>query len=150
MDDEQIAFTMCTGLAGRLYLSGRLDGMHPRQRQLVREGVDLARSWSDDLLRATPGWPLGLPSWTAPWVASGLRAANETLVAVWWRGNGPREGLLDLPAGPIEIAYPSTPAHPWRIARQADGTTRIQVADDQPQARILRIAHPMNDLPLTH
>jgi len=150
MDDEQIVFTMCTGLAGRLYLSGRLDAMQPRQRQLVREGVDLARSWSDDLLRATPVWPLGLPEWSAPWVASGLHTAHETLVAVWWRGSGPREVVLDLPAGSIEIAYPSMPAHPWRIARQADGTTRIQVADDQPQARILRVAHPTNDLPLTH
>ncbi|MEU8612274.1 glycoside hydrolase family 36 protein, partial [Actinoplanes sp. NPDC048791] len=39
MTDEQIAFTMCTGMLGRLYLSGRLDAMTEHQRALVHDGV---------------------------------------------------------------------------------------------------------------
>lgn len=38
MSDEEIAFTMCTGLAGRLYLSGRLDLMDARQLRPGRRG----------------------------------------------------------------------------------------------------------------
>ncbi len=39
MTDEQIAYTMCTAMLGRLYLSGRLDAMTAGQRDLVHSGV---------------------------------------------------------------------------------------------------------------
>lgn len=144
MTDEQIVFTMCTGLAGRLYLSGRLDHMDDAQRALVRDGVDLARSWGDALTRSTPVWPLGLPGWTDPWVAVGLRSGTETLVAVWWRGGGEREVELDLPDGAVQTAYPSPGRRDdtWEVARTGAGRARIRVGSDEPQARILRIAHP--------
>ena len=38
MSDEEIAFTMVTGLSGRLYLSGFLDRMAPAQLELVQGG----------------------------------------------------------------------------------------------------------------
>ncbi|WP_197024642.1 glycoside hydrolase family 36 protein [Cellulomonas sp. KRMCY2] len=141
MTEDELVFTMCTGLSGLLYLSGRLDEMDERQRALVREGVSLARRWADQLQQAVPIWPLGLPGWTDPWVAVGLRAATETLVAVWWRGDAHGEVVLDLPAGSIETAYPSSPAHPWHLTTDSDGRTRIRVLTHKPQARILRIAH---------
>jgi alpha-galactosidase len=41
MSDEEIAFTMVTGLSGRLYLSGFLDRMAPAQLELIREATGL-------------------------------------------------------------------------------------------------------------
>lgn len=142
MTEEALVFTLCTGLSGLLYLSGRLDQMDDRQRALVAEAVGFARGWADQLQQSVPVWPLGLPGWSDPWVAVGLQGPTETLVAVWWRGEAPGEVVLDLPAGSIEIAYPSSPAHPWHVTTDGDGRTRIRVTTDEPQARILRIAHP--------
>ena len=144
MSREEIVFTMVTGLSGRLYLSGRVDAMDREQLELVREGVDLAHRWSEDLFTAVPAWPLGLPQWGDSWVASGLSASTETLVAVWWRGTGSREVVIDLPPGAVEIAYPSTPDpgdNSWEIQPDGGGRTRLRVATDEPSARVLRIRH---------
>ena len=61
MTAEEIVFTLCTGLAGRFYLSGRLDGMSPAQLAMVAEAVALAAADAPWLHHAEPRWPLGLP-----------------------------------------------------------------------------------------
>ena len=38
------------------------------------------------LPEATPFWPLGLPRWSDPWVALGLRAPGVSHLTVWRRG----------------------------------------------------------------
>ena len=45
--DDAIAYTMSTGMLGRLYLSGHLDRMTPAQLALVREGVASVPSTCD-------------------------------------------------------------------------------------------------------
>lgn len=139
MTDEEIVFTLCTGLAGRLYLSGKLDGMTTAQTDLVARGVDLAARWSARLAEAVPFWPLGLPAWDAPAVASGLRGPDESLVVVWWRGGEPTTIDLDLPAGPVDIAY-GPPQENWRVTREGGGTVTLTVPAG-PQARVLRVRH---------
>lgn len=141
MTDEEIVFTMCTGLAGRLYLSGRLDAMTPAQRALVREATDLARGWEDHLSSSVPFWPLGLPGWEDPWVAVGLAAPTESLVVLWWRGPGTGETTITLPAGRIEMAYPADDGGTWEVTQEDSGRTRVRTGTHGPTARILRVVH---------
>ena len=126
MTDEEIVFTLCTGLAGRLYLSGKLHDMTPEQAALVAAGVDLAKRWTSRLVESVPFWPLGLPTWTEPLVASGLRAADQSLVVVWWRGAEAIEIDLDLPAGTVDIAY-GPPDEGWHRVRNPGPGTGVSV-----------------------
>lgn len=111
MSDEQIAFTLCTALLGRLYLSGHLDRMTDRQRASVRAAVAVHRGIRSDLATAVPLWPLGLPGWTDPWLGLALRAGDTTYLTVWYRGGTDDAAALSLPhlAGAeaeIDTLYP--------------------------------------------
>ena len=77
MSAEEITFTLATGVLGRLYLSGHLDGMNPEQRRLVRSAVSAHKRVRESLGRSRPTWPLGLPRWTDDWVALGLIAEGD-------------------------------------------------------------------------
>ncbi|MET0433780.1 MAG: glycoside hydrolase family 36 protein [Cellulomonas sp.] len=141
---EECVFTLSTGLAGRFYLSGHLDRMDSARLGLVVEAVELARANEDWLHEAHAAWPLGLPGWSDPWVASALTGPTQTLATVWRRG-GPDEIVLDLPDGDVEVAFPrAQPGTPWQIDRLPDGRVRVRVphADGGPQARVLRVRHP--------
>jgi alpha-galactosidase len=139
MTDEEIVFTLCTGLAGRLYLSGRLHEMTPGQAALVADGVALAKRWTVRLVEAVPFWPLGLPNWTEPLVTSGLRGPDESLVVVWWRGAGATELDLDLPAGAVDVAF-GPPDDGWHVTRDGDGPVHVRIPAG-PAARVLRVRH---------
>jgi len=115
--DDEIAFTMCTGLPGRLYLSGHLDTMAPAQRSLVAEGVRLFKEMRSDVAASIPFWPLGLPQWTDEWIALGLRAPEVSYLTVWRRpGTGsPSSVALPIPAlrgrpVAVSIRYPAATA----------------------------------------
>jgi alpha-galactosidase len=83
--DDEIAFTLCSALLGRIHLSGHLNRMSPAQLALVGRAVDVYKEIRTDVRRAIPFWPLGLPGWTDPWIAVGERAGERTYVAVWRR-----------------------------------------------------------------
>jgi alpha-galactosidase len=84
--DDEIAFTMCTAMLGRVHLSGHIDQMRPGQRALVTAGVSVYKSLRADIASAVPFWPLGLPRWTDSWVALGMRAPGASYLTVWHRG----------------------------------------------------------------
>jgi alpha-galactosidase len=84
--DDEIAFTLCGALLGRVHLSGHLDQMSREQRALVAEAVRVYKDIRGDLARALPFWPLGLPRWTDSWVALGMRAPRAAYLTVWRRG----------------------------------------------------------------
>jgi alpha-galactosidase len=91
--DDQIAFTLCSAMLGRIHLSGHIDRMSAGQRELVAQGVRVYKQIRADLARAVPMWPLGLPGWSDPVLALGMRTADVTYLAAW------RRGTLDGPAG---------------------------------------------------
>jgi alpha-galactosidase len=98
MTDEQIAFTLCTSMLGRFYLSGRLDRMSDAQRALVTEAVAAHREIAPLIERAAPSWPLGLPGWDDPWLALALDDGESVLLTLWRRpGSGPATHM-ELPA----------------------------------------------------
>jgi alpha-galactosidase len=112
MTDEEIAFTMCTGLLGRLYLSGRIDAMSAAQSELVRDGVRAYREIRGVLTGTTPVWPLGLPGWADPWLSLGLRAGGVTYLGVWRRSPAGDQVTLSLPhlAGheiDVDVLFPA-------------------------------------------
>jgi alpha-galactosidase len=96
MSDEEIAFTLVTGLSARFYLSGHLDHMADEQKALVAEAVRAAKSLRPDLAVSEPSWPLGLPGWDDPWVAGALGTPDRRVVAVWSRDPAVEETVLDL------------------------------------------------------
>jgi len=144
MSPQEIAFTMVTGLSGRLYLSGRLDEMSPAQLDLVRSGVHAARSWDDEALGSTPFWPLGLPSWNDGWVAVGRTCRSHSLVAIWARPGAADSIDIAVPAGSVEVVYPRVADDVWDIPVTTDGSLHIRRTDHEVGARLLRITHTPN------
>jgi alpha-galactosidase len=86
--DDEIAFTLCSSLPGRLYLSGHLDQMSAAQQALVAEAVAVYKQMRGDVPASVPFWPLGLPRWTSSWIALGLRAPAASYLTVWRRDPG--------------------------------------------------------------
>ena len=150
MSAEQIAFTLCTGLAGRLYLSGRLDTMSQPQRDLVAEGVRVHKQMRSVLRVAVPFWPLGLPSWDDPWICLGLRApAGDAYLVIWSRpaAGGPAAGSVDLPLPPelvgrsVRIAYPEA-FGAWNVEPTSAGSLHVTSRAAGPSARVLHLPSP--------
>ncbi|MEU4689633.1 alpha-galactosidase [Actinoplanes sp. NPDC023714] len=144
MTDEGIAFTMCTGLLGRLYLSGRLDAMSPAQRALVGEGVTAYQTIRTDLPDSVPFWPLGLPRWDDPWLSLGLRAGGTTYLGVWRRAGDDVVGLpLPHLAGreiDIDVLYPTRlPRWSYRWDRATGSLSLTTPGSDAHSARIFKI-----------
>jgi alpha-galactosidase len=90
--DDEIAFTMCGALLGRLHLSGHISRMSPAQQQLVADAISVYKRIRPDLAAAFPFWPLGLPGWADSWLALGMRGRAATYVLAWHRGALSRPG----------------------------------------------------------
>jgi alpha-galactosidase len=129
MSEEETAFTLVTGLSGRLYLSGFLNRLSDGQRAQVAAAAALHKELRDELFTAVPFWPLGLPSWDAERVCLGLRGENRTLLFVWDRAEGASE--IRLP-GALAQAFP---AEGWSV-RHDDGETVVTTLEG-PTARVL-------------
>ena len=82
---EQTAFTLVTGLAGRLYLTGFIDKLTDEQRGLVAEAVAESKRWRVAVSQSVPRWPLGLPAWNDDVIALQLNSPEGSLLAVWNR-----------------------------------------------------------------
>ena len=105
LTDDEISFTLCNALLGRIYLSGHIDQMTPPQRNLVAEAVGIYKAIRADLAGAVPFWPLGLPQWAGRGLALEMRAPEAAYVTAWRRAPEDRElARIDLPiptfAGP--------------------------------------------------
>ncbi|GAB3618327.1 hypothetical protein GCM10027416_28840 [Okibacterium endophyticum] len=142
--DEQIAFTLVTGLSGRLYLSGNIDRLDERQLAIVQEAANAYPRVIEHHSRALPSWPLGLPAWDDPQVALASSTSDETLVFLW---NRDVEAVsIDLDLAPfkhtevtIDTIFPS--ALPvWPTAWNIDsGVLSVDLASAGESARVLRI-----------
>jgi alpha-galactosidase len=138
MSPEELAFALCTGMLGRLYLSGRLDAMSGTQRDVVADAVRVYQDIRDGLARAVPHWPLGLPGWSDPWLALALSTPDGTYLGIWKRPGGGDTVTLPGVTGPVETLFPRhLPA--WSTAwDQATGALTVR-ADAPVSARILRV-----------
>ncbi|MDQ0691183.1 glycoside hydrolase family 36 protein [Arthrobacter sp. W4I7] len=97
MDDEEIRFTMATGMLGRMCLSGFLDRMTTSQLALVSEAVSAHKEILPEIQTSTAFYPSGIPLWNDQWLSVGLRAPARDLVTVWQRGHAQNELPLHLP-----------------------------------------------------
>jgi alpha-galactosidase len=95
--DDEIAFTLCNALLGRIHLSGYLNRMSPEQRALVAEALSVYKRIRAGIPAALPFWPLGLPGWNDPWIALGLRGAGTTYLTLWRRDGGRSDMVLTVP-----------------------------------------------------
>lgn len=144
MSDEEISFTLCTGLLGRLYLSGHIDAMSTAQRSLVAEAVAAHKRLRTDVAAGHARWPLGLDQWDAPWVALAVDSAQTTHLTVWRRPGAARTVEVPLPEH-VGHELVVTTTFPTRLAawqyrwESASGVLRIVSEGEAPAARTLRL-----------
>ena len=143
MSHEESAFTLATGILGRLYLSGHLNRMRPEDLALVREAIVVHKSLLGQIASSVPFWPLGLAE-RGPWVALGLRTPTGDGYLTVWRRPGASE-VVDLPIGYLrgrevrpECLFPAAGAWPMRWDA-ASGTLRLTATSPAPAARVLRL-----------
>jgi len=144
MDDEQIVFTMCTGLAGRLYQAGVLSGMDEHRLGLVTAGVAAHRDTRAALARSTPRFPTGLPTWEDAWTTVAFDAPDETLVIAWRQAHADASVRLELPhlaggAVAVQQVYPPEGVGGRWAAEAEDGGLRITAPDAVASARMYRL-----------
>ncbi|MBC9824114.1 alpha-galactosidase [Terrabacter sp. MAHUQ-38] len=144
--DDLNAFTLNTGLLGRLQLSGHLDEMTDAQRALVTDAVSVHKELRRTIPAARPFWPLGLPGWEDEWVALGLEHEDETLVTVWRRhGEDPTRTLRIPGLAQQSLVVPVFPRRSdvQRHLTTVDGEAQLEVTLPRaPQAVTLRVHHP--------
>jgi hypothetical protein len=146
MSNEESAFTLATGILGRLYLSGYLNRMRREQLALVREAVDVHKSLLGTIASSVPLWPFGLAGPSGPWVAQGLRSlgSGETYLTVWRRRDA--GDVVDLPVPHLrgldvrpEVVFPTTTTT-WPTRWDAKrGVLRLTALSPAPTARVLRL-----------
>ena len=142
--DEQIAFTLVTGLSGRLYLSGNIDRLDDHQLAIVREATSAYPEVIAHHARALPAWPLGLPVWDDAQVALASATDDETLVFVWNRDAAAAATSLALPAFvgvdvTVETVFPTAlPAWPTTWNNET-GQLAVDLAGAGESARVLRV-----------
>lgn len=141
---EQVAFTLVTGLSGRLYLSGHLDRLDPDQLDLVRDAAAAYPGIVDHHAKALPAWPLGLPVWDDPQVAVASVLPDEVLLFAWNRDENAVGVTLEFPglAGSevsVETVFPSR-LRPWQMDwDQARGRLVADLSGAGESARVIRL-----------
>lgn len=144
MTDEEIAFTMCTGLAGRLYQAGLLDRMDEAQLALVRAGVEAHQQTKRVIARSTPRFPAGLPSWDDSWISVAFDAGGETLLLAWRQAHAPGHVELTLPhlgSGEVTVGQVYPPVDRlagWNLTRTPTGLS-IRAPGGTAAARMYRL-----------
>jgi alpha-galactosidase len=142
MSDEDIAYTMTTGLSGRLYLSGYLNRMAPSQLELVADAVAVFKQTRAHIAGAVPSWPLGYPQWFGDSFALSLGREGRSYLYVWHRGDAAGELVLRLGpgvgAGDLVECYPRRLTS-WRVGDGPDGTVVLRPGLPGPSARVYQI-----------
>ncbi|TQM82990.1 alpha-galactosidase [Saccharothrix saharensis] len=144
MTPAEAAFTLATGVLGRLYLAGRVDLMDDGRRALVREAVTVHKGLRPEIAASVPFWPLGLTDRTGPWVAQGLRAAANSYVTAWRLPDAPPDVELPVPhlRGRGVVVSPVFPvvspewAFEWHAER---GVLRATHSGGTPSAVVVRL-----------
>lgn len=117
-DGRNTAFNMINGMAGALYLSGKIDRADENNFRLIKEGVSLYKRLRPFLSEAVPFYPLPLRHiGEDTFHALGLRGGRRAVVAVW-RTNA-REDTVRIPlegCTGVRVLYAARPAPSVRFA----------------------------------
>jgi alpha-galactosidase len=144
MSPEDAAFTLCTAMLGRFYLSGYLNHMSPGERRLVAEAVSAHIALASDVSRSTAFWPLGLPGWTDSWIGLGLRVAERSHLTLWRRDGSARTVSLAVPhlvgrRVRIDLVFPIALA-PWEFQWDSEaGVLTVVAGEAECAARTLTL-----------
>lgn len=90
-DEEETIFNTVSALLLRIHQSGHLANLDETRFKLIQEGIALYKEIRGDIKKALPFWPLGLSTYSNPWVVSGLKLPMENgeeerrYMAVWRR-----------------------------------------------------------------
>lgn len=140
MDLEATAFTLVSGLSGRLYLSGFLHELRDDQRAHVREAVRVHRGLREGLREVEPFWPLGLPAWDDAIVCLGLRSRDHDDLFIWDRGDAVATIVLPGVTGEPHPLFPAW--NGWQVEVTPDGLAVRTIAGRT--ARAIRIERAQN------
>lgn len=144
MTADEAAFTLATGVLGRLYLAGRIDLMDAAQRARVAEAVSVHKGLRPEIAASVPFWPLGLTTPTGPWVAQGLRGTAGSHLTLWRLPDAPPDVDLPVPhlrGRPAEVSatFPAD-APSWTFDWDAErGVLHARHAGAAPAAVVVRL-----------
>ncbi len=82
-DCEEVIFNMINALLVRIYQTGPVADLSPDRFELVRQAIAYYKTIRQDIKRALPFWPLGMPNFDKPWLALGLKTEKKSYLAVW-------------------------------------------------------------------
>jgi hypothetical protein len=144
MTDEGMAFTLCTGILGRFYLSGYLNTMTMPQQVLVAEAVAAHKRMRHELAVGHASWPLGIDQWTAPWVALAIGTVEVRHLTLWKRDGAEPTVRVPLPdlAGldvVVDTVFPRR-LEPWEYRWDSVAAVLTVTAGAAAAARTLRIS----------
>ncbi|MDX3660055.1 alpha-galactosidase [Streptomyces sp. ID05-26A] len=145
MAPGEAAFTLATGLLGRLYLSGRLDLMDREQRAVVRDAVTVHKRLSGEIGDSVPFWPLGLTANAGPWVTMGLRCPGTTYLTLWRMPGASstfRAPMTHLRGSDVsaELLFPAAAAAEWSPHWHRDtGVLHIACSADPPTSAVIQL-----------
>ena len=146
--DDEIAFTLCSALLGRIHLSGHLDQMSPAQRGLVGRGRGglqgtCAPTWPGPCRSGRSACPAGNDSL----IALGMHAPRASYVLAWRRGRAGRDRpetvALPVPRLADTAVTPEVlfPAQGGAQAEWAPAEARLMVTLPRaPSACLIRLA----------
>jgi len=144
MTDEEIAFTMVTGLSGRLYMSGYLNRMDDSQLAFVHDAARVFKEIREDIAVSVPEWPLGHAGWTDSVITMLLRGERRSLLFIWHRSDNVAVDVsvdlgADVRSTDVALLYPPA-LSPWSISDLDDGRIRFVPATAGHSARVYEIA----------
>lgn len=84
-DREEVVFNMINAMLLRIHQSGHLNQLSEERKALVKEGLDVYKSYREEIRDAVPFWPLGLSQFEDEWVSLGLLCEKKIYLAVWRR-----------------------------------------------------------------
>ncbi len=131
-DEDAICFAVCNALLGRVHLSGHLDKMSAYELQLVTDGIAVYKRIRDDLARAMPFWPLGLPRWDDNWLSLGMQRPGVSYIAAWHRrtGNGPGGRVSDPSRVTLPVPHLKNDEAVAELLYPSSGNARVEWLPD--------------------
>ena len=82
-DTEETAFNMINSMLLRILQSGRITEIDAENLDLIAEAIKIYKSYRNEIPKALPFWPIGIPKIHDGFIAYGLNLGNKAYMAVW-------------------------------------------------------------------